>query len=977
MMWFGGLHLRIGRGHRAIAPETTKFGLALCLGGASIGAIGLVGWLMGIAPLATLVPGRPPVLPNTAFALLLLGIAGVLLHPRESGRLRQFLAESIAVVVLLIGLVIIAEYVLSLQIGLDQAFVHGRAGQYPARASPPTALGLVFLASAILFFDSRPNKRTRPSEWLIIGAGLIATTALLGYLYGARPLYSLTSAPIMSVAVPMAAIRLFRVGGGLLMMGVAVPTALSGFMISLGLLLERPDTGIVRVFTAPGPGGVLLRRLTSLAVLAPVVFGFIAARVSGVEDAALAFAALTVMTIVVSLFLLAFTAMRLNRAHDKLELARVRNRELVEQASDGIFMADLDGRLLDVNDAGCRLVGYSREEILTKVILDLIPSEDVARYWSSRTQLMESGTHLAEWLIRHKDGHYLPVEVSGKILPDGRWEGVVRDISERKRAEEALRLSEAKFSGMVSISADAIISIDEMRRIILFNEGAEKTYGYSSAEMIGASLDVLIPERLRDTVRHHIETFAAGPNVARRMNPKGGAVYGVRRTGEEFPADATISKLSIGGKSIVTVAVRDITEQKRVESEQRLLAEVGSLLATSLDFEQTLTNVAQLIARDMADLCIIDVIEDNNKVRRAKVTCHDPSNTWICEALMRMPPEHEKLLLAGSARALKQGTLVEEVTPSILHSWAYSDEQLSALQSIEPKSVISLPLLAHGIFLGSLLLLSSTPARRYGPHELHVAEAIAQRAALSLENARLYRSANRAAQAREDVLRIVAHDLRNPLQAIASNAAHLRRSKPVPVSAAAREIGVEIGDAVKRMDRLIGDLLDVTRIETGHLSFRPTRLQASELISDFADTQMPLASSASIKLQLSIMPDLPDIWADRDRLLQVLENLVSNAIKFTKAGGCITLGAEAGAGAVVFRVADTGRGIAAGHLPHIFDLFWQTPEARRGVGLGLPIVKGIIQSHGGHVWVHSSVGHGSIFYFTIPAAAQDKSSIAN
>jgi PAS domain S-box-containing protein len=440
------------------------------------------------------------------------------------------------------------------------------------------------------------------------------------------------------------------------------------------------------------------------------------------------------------------------------------------------------------------MLEYSREEILGKTILDLIPPEQEERLWSDKAYFLKGGTNVAEWTLRRKDGRYLPVEVSAKILPDGRWQGIVRDISERKRVEEALRLSEAKFSRMVSISSDAIISIDEAQRITLFNEGAEKIFGYSSAEMIGAPFDVLIPERFRAIHARHLESFMAGPDAARHMSARSGTVYGVRRDGEEFPADAAISKLSVGGKSILTVTLRDITESER-----------------------------------------------------------------------------------------------------------------------------------------------------------------------------LYRAAMRATQARDDVLGIVAHDLRNPLQIIVTYAGRLRRRGPEPASAMA----AEIGDAANRMNRLIQDLLDVTSIESGQLSLGPARLLTAEIVSDSLKTQTPIASSASLELRVAITPDLPDIWADRDRILQVFENLIGNAIKFTKPGGRVTLGAEARAGDVVFSVSDTGSGIADGDLPHVFDRFWQASKAgRRGAGLGLAIVKGIVEAHGGCIWVRSSANQGSTFFFTIPTAPQ-------
>jgi signal transduction histidine kinase len=179
--------------------------------------------------------------------------------------------------------------------------------------------------------------------------------------------------------------------------------------------------------------------------------------------------------------------------------------------------------------------------------------------------------------------------------------------------------------------------------------------------------------------------------------------------------------------------------------------------------------------------------------------------------------------------------------------------------------------------------------------------------------------------------------------------------------------------AAKRMNRLIQDLLDVAVMEAGQLTIEPARLAARELTVGAVDTQRPLASSSSLELRVDVDRDLPDIWGDRDRLLQVFENLIGNAIKFTTAGGCITIGAVSRDHEVHFRVADTGSGIAPENLPHVFDRFWQaTSTNRQGAGLGLPITKGIVEAHGGRIWVESTPSLGTTFSFTIPEATPEQ-----
>jgi signal transduction histidine kinase len=175
------------------------------------------------------------------------------------------------------------------------------------------------------------------------------------------------------------------------------------------------------------------------------------------------------------------------------------------------------------------------------------------------------------------------------------------------------------------------------------------------------------------------------------------------------------------------------------------------------------------------------------------------------------------------------------------------------------------------------------------------------------------------------------------------------------------------------MARLIEDLLDVVRVEAGHLSIHPCELYADQLVLDAVDAQKPLLSAAELELRLELAPVLPPLLADRDRLLQVFENLIGNAVKFTKPGGLITVGAAPQGRELLFWVADTGCGISPENLRHLFDRFWQARKADRGggMGLGLTIAKGIIEAHEGRLWVESTVGHGSTFFFTAPTVPHE------
>jgi PAS domain S-box-containing protein len=663
------------------------------------------------------------------------------------------------------------------------------------------------------------------------------------------------------------------------------------------------------------------------------------------------------------------------RAEQALRESEERFRLTIDEAPIGMALVDADGRFLRVNRALCELVGHTAEELMTLDFQTITHPDDLDADLALIGRLARGeipSYTLAKRYIR-KDGTVVDVRLSVSVVrePDGApryYIGQIQDITAQKHLERELRLAEAKSSGILSISADAIVSIDEDQRITLFNEGAEAIFGYTRAEALGAPLDMLIPEPQRAPHRRHVEGFARGPVGARRMGQRDAKVLGKRKNGEVFPADAAISKLEVGGRRIVTVAVRDVTEQQRIEDEQRFLAEVGPVLASSLDYEETMRRIAGLAVRDLADFCIVDIVEDDGWIRRVEVASRDPTRAWICDALKNMSFEPGRNYLFRAVVQTCRPVLLQRPSQEMFAAFVHSEEYLRALRDAEIHSLVAVPLLVQGRLIGTLAFVSSTPARTYGPADVRLAEALAQRAALSIESARLFRAARRATQLRDEVLGVVAHDLRNPLGAIMLQTGRLRRREADPDRRRSLEA---IERAARRMNRLIHDLLDVTRVEAGHLALAPACLPVRQLVADAVEAERGLAAAAALDLRLDVAPDLPDIWGDRDRLLQVFENLIGNALKFTRAGGRITVAAERRGGDVLFRVGDTGRGITEEQLPHLFDRFWQADKAEdRGAGLGLCIVKGVVDAHHGRIWVESTPGVGSTFSFTIPTTAQ-------
>ena len=223
-------------------------------------------------------------------------------------------------------------------------------------------------------------------------------------------------------------------------------------------------------------------------------------------------------------------------------------------------------------------------------------------------------------------------------------------------------------------------------------------------------------------------------------------------------------------------------------------------------------------------------------------------------------------------------------------------------------------------------------------------------------------------RARDSVLSVVAHDLRSPLNIVSLAATTLL---PQLSDAAARRTVERISRSVQRADQMLSDLLAISAIETGNFAIESAPVDAAELILGILESQYSLATAASVIVAADVSPDLPMLLADEKRLVDVLENLVGNAVKFTAPGGSITIGANNQGSEVLLWVKDSGLGIAAEQMPHIFDRFWQAAKKeRRGIGLGLSICKAVIEAHGGRIWAESTLGVGTTMFFTIPAVPQ-------
>jgi PAS domain S-box-containing protein len=549
------------------------------------------------------------------------------------------------------------------------------------------------------------------------------------------------------------------------------------------------------------------------------------------------------------------------------------------------------------------------------------------------------------------------------------WQAAKAAEIEEIRAERALEekeLSEAKSTGIISISADAIISIDHEQRIILFNEGAEKIFGYARSEILGKPLETLLPERFRKNHHQHVSHFSAGSGAARRMGERGMVIYGLRKSGEEFPADAAISKIAVRGSEIMTVTLRDITERVRTDKFQRFLTEVATALAEGgLILDVIAHRLSELVIKNMADICILETFAEGDSNATIKVLCKntDPDFLSALTDLTETKRAFSQVLLKS-----RQSLLIESVAEEHLSLLASTDSQLALLQSLNLVSVMSVPLLAHQKFIGNMVLISTNYANQFHESDLRLAEEVALRAALSFENSYLYKESQKAIATREDILAVVSHDLKSPLTTIKLIGQTLSVLDTTDKKVY-ENLSKKIEKSANQMQVLIGDLLDFAKIQSGTFSVVGNSESITVAVNEIVETLQSQAELKELNLLVDLPTDLPEVNIDFTRTTQVISNLLGNALKFTPAGGTIKVSAIARENDVLVKVSDTGPGIPADCLTLIFDRFWQAEATKhKGSGLGLSIAKGIVQAQGGSIWAESELQKGSTFCFTLPLA---------
>jgi PAS domain S-box-containing protein len=575
-----------------------------------------------------------------------------------------------------------------------------------------------------------------------------------------------------------------------------------------------------------------------------------------------------------------------------------------------------------------------------------------------------------EIIIERPDGTRVTALAHANPLRDdrGNLDGAVNvlvDISDRKAAEEA----RAYLAAIVASSHDAIISKTMDGIVTSWNLGAERLYGYMAEEVIGQPISLLLPPDRPDEFPAIMARIRRGERVEPYETVR------VTKNGERVDVWLTVSPVhTADGRVIGASAIaKDVTERKRLEDGQRLLAAAGATLGASLQNAANLEHVAQLALPTLGDQCVVLLRQEDGTLESIAAALYGPANDESIEDQVPHPLVERKSAAIQRVISTGRSELYPTTEPEQMNG--RRDASRQRVRELGDVSGMVVPLPARGKILGAMIFASQS-GRHYTARDLTLAEELGRRCALAVDNGRLYEQAQSALRLRNEVMGTVTHDLKNPLAGISALAQvlelQLRRGREP--SAEQLTAGLRsIHERVRDMARQLDELLDVAALEAGQpleLRRKPTDivLLAGRVASD--------AQGTSDRHDIQVVSDSEEITGEWDplRLERVLRNLLNNAVKYSPEGGRITIRVSCHEDAlqrwVKLVVQDEGVGIPANDLPRIFERFRRGGNVAgriNGTGLGLAAVRQIVEEHEGTIAIESQEGAGTVVTVILPA----------
>ena len=553
-------------------------------------------------------------------------------------------------------------------------------------------------------------------------------------------------------------------------------------------------------------------------------------------------------------------------------------------------------------------------------------------------------------------------------------------------ASPAAAAAEGRLREIVERLADGVVIVDRERGVVRFiNPAGEALFGRPAAELLGATFG--FPVVVGETSEIDIV----------RPRPRGAAAVAAAAAVGPISAELRVVETEWEGEPAYLVSLRDITDRKQAEERaqqlareqaaraaaeaaeerSRFLSEVSALLNSTLDYESTLTSLASLAVPRLADWCVIDVVEGEALRRIAAAHCDREKEPLLESLRLRYQPDWDSAVPGVRAIQTARPVLYGEMTPALLKALARDAEHARLLRALGTRSVIAVPLIARSQMIGAMTLARA--ARPYNEADLTMAQDFAQRSALAVANARLYREAEQANRAKADFLAVMSHELRTPLNAILGYADLIDAEISGPVTPTQRDQIARIKASTRHLQGIIDEILTFSRTEAGREEVRAERVDLRDVARESAALVEPLALQKKLRFSLQLPPAPAEADTDPAKVRQILFNLLSNAVKFTERGSVRLEVREEGPAAYALRVTDTGIGIPPEHHAQIFEPFWQVsqadaPAVRRtvgGTGLGLTVARRLAELLGGSMRLESAAGGGSTFTVRLPKRSSE------
>jgi PAS domain S-box-containing protein len=665
-----------------------------------------------------------------------------------------------------------------------------------------------------------------------------------------------------------------------------------------------------------------------------------------------------------------------------------RFRALLDQSSDAILLVEVAGsRVADANQAACRMLGCALPNLVGRSLETLAPA--IAERTGRRAESEVASPERLSTTLPGALAGATPVDVAVSFVAFGEERyavAVARDVAERRRAEAALRASERRLRAIFEGAAIGMAVASPDGRLLESNAVLQELVGLSGAALRGKSVLSLLDPADADQTGQELAALVEGRSgeyvrLEKRLLGAAGQVLWAL-------LDASLVRDGGGAPDYLVLALQDIGPRKRAEEALQFLARAGVQLSSSLSVQETLRTLGALAVPRLGELCAVYLRAADGAFERCELQCASASKQRLAAHLQEGWPRPtgkelgvRGVLEGGAAR------LMPELPGTLLADSAREPAQLALWRALEPRTAMAVPLVGQSGLLGALLLARLEPnrsaegrssggplvrglerlGRPYDELDLELAQQFAGRAALALENARLYREAQESSRLKDEFLAIVSHELRTPLTSVLGWAWMLGARERVPVARAAQAIT----RSAQALARIIDDLLDVSSMVAGRLHLSRAPIDLAPLIEAAVESLRPEAVQRELTMTVRCQGDLPKVLGDAQRLQQVIWNLVSNAAKYTPPGGSVEVSLERGAGGAQLEVRDSGIGISAQFLPRVFDGFRQadssSTRACGGLGLGLTIVERLVGLHGGVVRARSAgLGRGATFTVCLP-----------